>query len=142
MGGTREYAHGRKLIGLAQQLAERLNDPALLAVTFGCWAALDFLAGRVQNGLSHCRTSIDGLHAANPRDRAGELGTFNMLLIWFLGWAGRIRELSETLPLLAEEARSRGDVYKEVYSRCRGTSRLVELAADNPDHALMKSSEA
>jgi hypothetical protein len=24
MGGTREYAHGRKLIGMAQQLAERL----------------------------------------------------------------------------------------------------------------------
>jgi hypothetical protein len=105
-------------------------------VTFGCWAALDFLAGRVRDGLSHCRTSIDGLHAANRRDRAWELGTFNMLLIWFLGWAGRIRELSETLPLLAEEARSRGDVYTEVYSRCCGTSHLVELAADNPDQAL------
>jgi hypothetical protein len=59
-----------------------------------------------------------------------------MLLIWFLGWGGRIRELSETLPLLADEGRSRGDVYTEVYLRCCGTSHLVELAADDPDRAL------
>jgi hypothetical protein len=111
-------------------------------VTFGCWSGLDFLAGRVEDGLSHSQTAVAGLHTANRRDRAWELGTFNTLLIWFLGWKGRIRELSETLPLLAEDARSRGDVYTEVYVRCCGTSHLVELAADNPERALAEISRS
>jgi hypothetical protein len=136
MGGTREYVHGRKLVNVAQQLARRLADPYLLPMTFGCWAGLDFLSGRVEDGLSHSRTGVEGLQAASRRGRAWELGTFNMLLIWFLGWAGKIRELSETLPLLAAEGRSRGDVYTEVCLRCCGTAHLIELAADDPDRAL------
>ena len=136
MGGTREYDHGRNLIRLSQRLAERLNDPYLSAMTFGCWAGLDLIAGRISDGLSHSRTAAAGLKTAKQRGRAWESGTFNMLLIWFLGWNGRIRELSETLPQMLNEGRSHGDVYTDVCLQCSGTSHLVALAGDNPNAAL------
>lgn len=136
IGGTREYAHGRKVIALAQQLAERLDDPYLRAMAVGCWAGLDFLSGRVEEGLLHSRTAVLGLGSINRRGRAWEVGTFNLLVVWFLGWGGRLRELSETLPLLADEGRARGDTYTEVYLRCSGTTHLIELAADRPERAL------
>jgi serine/threonine protein kinase len=136
MGGSHEYAHGRKLISRSQQLSARLNDPYLAAMSYGCWAGLDFLSGRVKDGLAHCRTAVAGLNAARHRSRAWELGTFNMLLVWFLGWGGRIQELSETLPVLTDEGRSRGDVYTQVMLRCSGASHLVELALDRPEYAM------
>ena len=98
MGGTRDYEHGRKLINLARHLATRLNDEYLLAMTYGCWSALDMLAGRVKDGLVHCQTAISRLNDSGRRGITWELGTFKMLLIWFLGWSGRLRELSEQLP--------------------------------------------
>jgi hypothetical protein len=134
LGGTREYNRGRKLINLSQQLAQRVDDSYLMAMTYGCWTGLDFLSGRVQDGLSHCRTALAAI--GNRRRRAWETGTFHFGLIWFLGWGGRIRELAETLPILLEEGRSRGDVYTEVSLRCSGVSHLVNLAADDCDGAL------
>ncbi len=132
MGGTREYPHGRRLIGLAQELAGRQKDRYLMAMTYGCWAGLDFLSGRVKDGLVHSGTALADLDLSS----AWESGTFNMARIWFLAWGGRIRELTDTLPKLVDEGRSRGDVYTEVSLRCSGTSHLVELAADNPEYAL------
>ncbi len=142
MGGTHEYHHGRKLIGLAEILARRLNDPYISAMTHGCWTGLDFLSGRIEDGLLHCQTAAAGLTQFTGHARAWELGTVNMMLIWFLGWAGRIRELSEKLPLILEEARSLGDVYVDAAVRCCATSHLVELAADDPERALAETARA
>ena len=142
MGGTREYEHGRKLTSLTVQLAKRINDPYLSAMTELSWVGLDFLSGRVEDGMQHCQTAALGLEKARGRATAWEIGTFNMALIWFLGWGGRIRELSEKVPLILEEGRSRGDVYAEVSVRCSGTAHLVELAADNPDRAISEMARA
>ncbi len=65
-----------------------------------------------------------------------------MALIWFLGWGGRIRELSEKVPAILEDGRARGDVYAVVSVRCSGTAHLVELAADNPDRAISEMRRA
>ncbi len=141
IGGTREYAHGRRVIALAQQLAERLNDPYLRAMVAGCWAGLNFLSGRVEEGLVLSRAAVSGLQSISRRGRSWEMGTFNLLVVWFLGWGGRLRELSQTLPLLADEGRVRGDMYTEVYIRCSGTTHLIELAADRPERALAETAE-
>ncbi len=142
MGGTREYEHGRKLTSLTVQLAERINDPYLSAMTELSWVGLDFLNGRVEDGMQHCQTAALGLEKARNRATAWELGTFNMALIWFLGWGGRIRELSEKVPQIMQDGRARGDVYAEVSVRCSGTAHLVELAADNPDRAISEMARA
>lgn len=141
VGGTRKYARGQKMIALARQLAERLNDPYVSAMVAGCWAALDFLSGRVEEGLVLARTAVSGLQSISRRGRSWELGSFNLLVVWFLGWGGRLRELSETLPLLVDEGRARGDMYTEVYLRCSGTSHLIALAADCPERALAETAE-
>ncbi len=142
MGGTREYEHGRKLTSLTVQLAKRINDPYLSAMTELSWVGLDFLSGRIEDGMLHCQTAALGLEKARGRATAWELGTFNMARIWFLGWGGRIRELSVSVPIILEEGRSRGDVYAEVSVRCSGTAHLVELAADNPDRAISEMTRA
>lgn len=135
IGGTHEYEHGRKLIQMAHRLTKQVNDPFKWAVSYACWAGLDLLAGHVSDGLAHARTAVAGMQEANRHSRAWELGTANMLVIWFLGWGGQIRELSQALPVLVEEGRSRSDVYTEAYLRCCGVSHLVELAADRPEDA-------
>lgn len=142
MGGTREYDHGRKLTSLTVQLAERINDPYLTAMTELSWVGLDFLSGRIEDGMQHCQAAAMSLEKARGRATAWELGTFNMALIWFLGWGGRIRELSEKVPMILEDGRGRGDVYAEVSVRCSGTAHLVELAADNPDRAIAEMARA
>jgi serine/threonine protein kinase len=136
LGGTREYAHGQRLLGLADGLAERRKDPYLKAIVFASRSGLDLLCGRVVDGLSHSREGIVRLQAATGRGRAWEMGTLYWMLIWFLGWGGRIRELSEAVPVMADEAKARGDIYTEVSVRCNGSSHLVELAADMPERAL------
>jgi serine/threonine protein kinase len=141
VGGTRKYAHGRKLVGLAQQLAERLDDTYLRAMAAGCRAAIDFLTGRIQEGLPLAQTAVLGLQSVSRRWRAWEIASFNMLVVWFLGWGGRLRELTETLPLLADEGRARGDLYTEVYLRCSNAAHLIQLAADQPERALTEISD-
>ncbi len=139
LGGTREYEHGLKLLNLARQLAERLDDSYLSALAYlGC-ATVDLVCGRIEDGLAHCRSAAVGLQQVHRRARAWELGSSNMLLIWFLGWGGRVRELSKKLPLILEDARARGDVYADVFVRCCCTSHLVELAADNPERAIAET---
>ena len=142
MGGTREYEKGKRIANMAVQLAERLNDPYLSAMTELSWVGLDYLTGRLEDGMLHCHSAAAGLEKARGRATAWELGTFNMALIWFLGWSGRLRELSEKVPAIFEEGRSRGDVYAEVSVRCCGTAHLVELAADNPDPAIAEIDRA
>ena len=74
MGGTREYQHGRKLIGLAQNVAQRLNDSYLLAVTYGCWAGVDFLCRRIEDGLSHSRIALEGLEQRQTSHQSVGIG--------------------------------------------------------------------
>jgi hypothetical protein len=139
MGGTREYEHGRKLITLALEVAERMHDPYLTGIIYGTWGGSDLVGGRVKDGLAHCLTAQAGIAGAHSRAKAWELGTFNMMLIWFLGWGGQIKELSKQMPAILEDARARGDVYAEAAVRCCATSHLVELAADDPEGALIQT---
>jgi hypothetical protein len=71
-----------------------------------------------------------------------ESSTAKMLLIWFLGWGGRIREVSDQVPGILDEARSRGDVYTLVMIRSCAPAHLADLAADNPDRAIEETSQA
>jgi tetratricopeptide (TPR) repeat protein len=136
LGGTREYHRGRILIDLALQLAERLKDTYLSTIALACWAGVDCSSGRIKDGLAHSASAKAVFDDTNRAGRAWELATADILLVWFLGWGGRIRELSERLPLIIKEGRSRGDVYAEVAVRCVTTGHLVDLARNDPDGAI------
>jgi serine/threonine protein kinase len=140
--GYPELKRGRQLLDLATELATRFNDPYLLSMIELCGASLHFNCGRVEAGLHHCRASTEILDKVNRRATAFELGTNNLILSWFLGWGGKIRELSEKLPIILQDARSRGDVYSDVAIRTFYTAHLVDLADDDPERAIAETTHA
>jgi hypothetical protein len=123
-------------------MAAQSDDPYLMAMVYTSWAALDLLCGRVPDGLAHERTAESYWDKAGRYGRAWELNSCNMLLVWFLGWGGRIRELSERLPTILGEGRLRGDLFADVAVRCFTTAHLVDLAADEPDRGIVESRRA
>jgi hypothetical protein len=136
LGGPAEYWRGRRLIDLALRMAVQSDDAYLLAMVYTCWSSLDLLCGRVADGLAHGQTAESYLDKAGRYGRAWEQDTCNMMLVWFLGWGGRIRELSERLPSILGEGRLRGDLFADVAIRCFTTAHLVDLAADEPDRGI------
>lgn len=141
LGGTPEYHKGRKLLNFAESLSSKLNDPYLTAMILVVWTSLDYMCGRIEGGLEHCRRAIASL-AEIGAGVDWENVTVNMLFVWFLGWGGRIRELSESVPRILEDARSRGDVYADVTIRCYAPAHLIGLAADLPDRAAEETARA
>ena len=135
LGGVPEYRRGRKLLDFARRISDELHNPYTTALIYGFWAFLDLQCGRIEEGLEHCRNAAVVLREAGS-GLAWETVTYNLLLIWFLGWGGRVHELSEIVRQILEDARSRGDVYADVTIRCFTTAHLVDLAADNPEKAV------
>ncbi|MGA8026231.1 MAG: protein kinase [Bryobacteraceae bacterium] len=141
LAGQSEYLKGRKLLEFAESVSGNLNDPYVTAITRGAWATLDFLCGRIQSGLEHSQKAVAGL-AEIAIGVSWETATFNALFVWFLGWGGRIRQLSETIAPILDDARSRGDVYQDIIARCFMTAHLVGLAADSPDRVIEETARA
>jgi tetratricopeptide (TPR) repeat protein len=149
LGGFYESARGRPeskrsrhWVHLSLSLAERLDDPYLLAMAYGFSAALDYLCGRIDDGLTHIRIGQSRLDLAGRSGRAWETVTADLQLTWFLSWGGRIRELCENVPRILQEGRSRGDVYADVTLRCSAGGHLVHLAADDPGGAIAETTRA
>jgi hypothetical protein len=103
---------------------------------------MNYNCGRIVEGLTFMRLLDEVVKKHNIRLTAWERGITNQLRTWFLGFGGRIRELSEMPPATLEEARSRGDVYSDMATRFFTTAHLVELAADNPEKALSETANA
>lgn len=141
LGGVPYYQRGRKLMEFAEHIASDLQNTNLsIAITIN-WVFLDFLSGRIRDGLEHSRKAIEMLRELGT-ERTWESSTARMGLIWFLGWGGRIREMSELVPDILDEARSRGDVFTFVMLRCTTLSHRVELAADDPHRAIKEIGNA
>jgi hypothetical protein len=135
LGGVPYYETGRKLLNLAERIASELQDSYLSGAISIEWMMLDFLCGRVEDGIEHSRQAIQ-MQRELGTEQTWEGSTAKLGFIWFLGWGGRIREMSNLVPGILEEARSRGDVYTFVIIRCAALTHLVDLAADSPDRAL------
>jgi eukaryotic-like serine/threonine-protein kinase len=141
LGGTPYYRDGRRFLDFAENIASDLQNSHLSCAISVNWIFFDFLCSRIKDGLEHSRRAIRVMSELGI-GQAWEGSTAKLGLIWFLSWGGRIRELSDLLPGILDEARSRGDVYTYVIVRCGAPTHLAELAADDPDGALDKVSQA
>ena len=141
LGGVPYYLAGRNFLEFAEDIASDLQNPYLTSVLSVDWVYFDILCFRIEDGLAHSRIAIRKLNELGT-GQTWESSTAKLGLIWFLAWAGRIREMSELAPGLLDEARSRGDVYTFVIIRCCALTHLADLAADNPDRALQEISNA
>jgi eukaryotic-like serine/threonine-protein kinase len=141
LSGTPDYDRGRKLLAISRNIAESLQSPYLTAMNYGYLAMLDHFCGRIVEGLDHCQTAI-ALMREKCTGVSWEMATVQMTYAWFLGWGGRLRQLTDIISPLLDEARCRGDIYAEVSIRCYTTAHLVHLAADQPDRALKEAEYA
>jgi hypothetical protein len=141
LGGAPYYHVGRKMINLAERIAQPFENAHVSSSIAVDWAFLDFLCGRIGEGLVHSRKAVRVLRELGS-EQSWEGSTARLGLIWFLGWSGRIQEMSALVHSILNEARSRGDVYTFVVIRCCAMSHLANLAADDPDRALEEMKEA
>jgi serine/threonine protein kinase len=134
-GGSADYHRGRRLLDFAQRLASELDDPYISALMPAYESVVDYVCGRIGEGLEHSRKAVQMLHelrSAAPWERS----TAKLFLVWFQAWGGRIREMSSLVREAVDDARSRGDIYSSVIIRTFAPAHLADLAADNPDRAL------
>jgi hypothetical protein len=141
LGGAPYYHLGRKLLNLAERIALPCEDAHVSAWITVDWVFLDFLCGRIGEGLTHSRKAVRELRELGS-DQSWEGSTAKLGLTWFLGWSGKIQEMTALVPSVLNEARSRGDVYTFVVIRCCAMSHLADLAADDPDRALEEIKKA
>jgi hypothetical protein len=141
LGGVPYYRKGRRFLDFAEDIASELHNSYLSSVISVNCIFVDFLCSRIRDGLEHSRKAIRMLSELGIA-QTWEGSTAKLGLIWFLSWGGRIREMSELVPGILDEARSRGDVYTYVINRCGAPSHWADLAADNPDRALEQVAQA
>jgi hypothetical protein len=139
--GPTYYHEGRRLLDFAEHIASDLHSPYLSGFISVDWVFLDFLCVRIEEGLEHSRKAVQMLRELGI-ELTWESSTAKLGFICLLGWGGRIREMSDLVPAILDEARARGDVYTHVVIRCCTLSHLADLAADDPDRGLEETSQA
>ena len=135
LGGVPNFQDGCRFLQFAEHIASGLNNSHLSCAITVNRIFVDLLCGRIQDGLEHSRRAIQMLRELGL-EQTWESSTAKLGLLWFLGWGGKLREMSSLLPGILDEARSRGDVYTFVVIRCCTLSHRVDLAADDPDGAI------
>ena len=132
-GGSRVRGVIDSLIGKAREMAERAGKTHARALARLMQGVSRALLGDYDQGVVLC-----DLAAAQLRDDctgvAWELDNASFFAAFSLVQCGRLRELGERLPSLLEDARSRGDLYAEVFLRMQ-CSWLLALAAGDPERA-------
>lgn len=135
LGGVPNFQDGCRFLEFAEHIASDLQNSQLSCAITVNRIFVDLLCARIQSGLEHSRSAVQMLRKLGL-EQTWESSTAKLGLLWFLGWGGRIREMSDLIPGILDEARSRGDVYTLVVIRCCTLSHRVDLAADDPDGAI------
>ena len=129
-----EKSHGRmhQALTMASGLAETCGNPhavALVNLVDGMGA---FLSGK----WARARTTLEGAEAL-LRERcsgvAWELATARLMGCASMYFLGEIRELSQRLPVLLQNAHARGDLYESTLEI--RVAHILRLACDEPDGA-------
>ncbi len=123
----------KKLIALAQEVAEQTAHPHAVAMATFSAGAAEYMAGRFPSALRLIDRSIQ-LFREECTGVTWELGTAQIFGIWSLIYQGQLGELSKRFQSLDQAARDRGDRYMESNL---GTypGVFVRLAADEPADA-------
>jgi hypothetical protein len=125
----------------SRDIAERLGDPRSIGMNKLIAGFVDFMHGRVEDGIRHSRDALAWLRE-HCTGASWETAMGTMLEMFFLGWSGSLKELSTVRSAALAEGRSRGDRMVEVGLQCFPPSHLVALAADDAPLALAETNEA
>ncbi|MDP1828464.1 MAG: protein kinase [Archangium sp.] len=128
-GGVRAEKKAARLVSEARELAERMNDAALIGLVDFCAGLTRFLVGRWREA---------GQLTAQAERRFAEVGSMvsweaansRLFSVWSLFYLGDVAGLSVRIPALTREAEQRGDRYAVTGLRC-GLANVALLAADD-----------
>jgi eukaryotic-like serine/threonine-protein kinase len=130
-GGTRTAPRVRRLLARIEPLADRVATPEARAWAAAAAGSAAALSGRFRDGLTSCERAV----ALFRRECTGvfwEVSSMELFSLWCLLYQGRLRDLSERVPRLIEQADERGDAFSSTNLRT-GWPAMRWLAADDPD---------
>jgi hypothetical protein len=140
LSGGKGQARTQQIISTAAGLARSSGDPHALGLERLVAGMAAFLSGRWMEGRDRLMDAERFL-----RERcagvAWELATARFMHCASLYFLGEIRNLSLRLPVLLENARSRGDLYESTDLRIR-IAHVRHLAFDQPEMARAELREA
>jgi serine/threonine protein kinase len=131
--GPRGQRRSRRLIRLARQLSEQIDDPEALGRTLVMAAGSAWNAGRWIESRDYARQAI-ALLLQRGQGLMWERDTANIFHVESLRWSGAWREMKESVGGVLTDAQQRGDLYVEAIVRMHCGS-CVLLADDRPDEA-------
>ena len=131
--GTRGKARTEKLVRIARELAERIDNPHALGLA--TWAAglSGYLEGRFAQARELCDEAV-AIYRGRCRGVGWEVASAQIFSLWAAHYLGAYREIAARLPALIKEADAREDRYDATNLRTSHTN-TVWLAADRPDEA-------
>ena len=139
--GTRGGKAARKVLALAEELTEKLDNPpnlvGLNTLMAGIGAACE---GRWTDAESACRRAEEILRDGCS-GVAWEVSSARIMRLWALWYLGRVSDVAEWLPAILHEANERGDLYALTSCRTYFTP-MVHLAADDPERAAAEGDRA
>ncbi len=139
-GGGRSRRRTAEVFRVARALAERLQDPHGLGMVWLGGGVAAYFEGRWRDARELCDRAVEVLRS-RCTGVAHELNEAHFHAIRALEFLGELKELSQRLPALLQDAATRGDRYAATNLRTR-LSFLVSLMQDDPGRALTDVREA
>ncbi len=133
VAGGRNRQHTARLWQQAQDLAQKVNQPHALGITYLGGGIAAFLEGRWRQARELCERS-DRIFRDQCTGVAWELHAANFYGIRSLEFLGEIAEMIERLPAFLEDAQRRGDLFAETNLGTR-VHYLLLLLDDQPAEA-------
>jgi hypothetical protein len=130
-GGTRTATRVRRLLDRIEPLAENVGTPEARAWAAAAAGSASALSGQFRSGFDNCERAV----ALFRRECTGvfwEVSSMELFGLWCLLYRGRLRELSERVPRMIEQADERGDAFSATNLRT-GWPAMRWLVADDPD---------
>ncbi|MGE0872644.1 MAG: serine/threonine-protein kinase PknK [Kofleriaceae bacterium] len=131
--GSRGRARTDRLVGIARELAERIDNPHALGLALWAAGSSAYLEGR----FAQARQLLDeavSIYRGRCRGVAWEVASAQVFSLWSAHYLGAYREIAESLPVLIKDADAREDRYDATNLRTSHTN-TVWLALDQPDEA-------
>jgi hypothetical protein len=131
--GVKAESKAESILARARSLCTKTQDPRAAGLTAVMSAAVAWNMGKWNECYERACLAKEGLQ--DRRDRVTwERDTASIFEVDGLRWRGSWYRMKQSLPLLLEDARSRGDLYAESILQMHAGS-CAEIANDNPDAA-------
>lgn len=127
--GARSDKATRRLLDHVDQLARDNDDPAIEGLLYLCHGLAVYLQGDLARGIDLMYRGVE-IHTTQCSGMFWEIATAQRFIIVSLFFLGRLRELSDLVPPLLEEAEGKGNVYSTMCFRS-GYSTTAYLAKDD-----------